>query len=165
MSSIIAKEDLPAALQDAELVDVMVAAANAKASRVAPCLTWDGAPGSDTPAPSAGTVAEAQLILIGAVKRWIESGSGALQTQTAGPFGMTTDTRSRTGYALWPSEINALQEVCSEGRDNSAAAFSVVPSGSASAHVPWCSLAFGATYCSCGADLTNYEYPLYEDGY
>lgn len=43
-------------------------------------------------------------------------------------------------------------------------AFSIRPSGYYSAHVPWCSLAFGATYCSCGADLTNYEYPLYEGG-
>lgn len=31
-------------------------------------------------------------------------------------------------------------------------------------HVPWCALAFGAVYCSCGSDLTNYEYPLYEGG-
>lgn len=43
-------------------------------------------------------------------------------------------------------------------------AFSVRPSGSGSAHMPWCSLAFGAAYCSCGADLTNGEYPLYEGG-
>jgi hypothetical protein len=30
--------------------------------------------------------------------------------------------------------------------------------------MPWCSVNFGALYCSCGADLTNYEYPLYEGG-
>lgn len=42
-------------------------------------------------------------------------------------------------------------------------AFSVRPYGSgSSAHQPWCSLAFGALYCSCGADLTNYTHPLYE---
>lgn len=29
-------------------------------------------------------------------------------------------------------------------------------------HVPWCSLAFGATYCSCGADIAGF--PLYETG-
>jgi hypothetical protein len=29
-------------------------------------------------------------------------------------------------------------------------------------HAAICALAFGALYCSCGADLTNYEYPLYE---
>jgi hypothetical protein len=44
-------------------------------------------------------------------------------------------------------------------------AFSFRPYGTglgASAHQPWCSLAFGALYCSCGADLTNESYPLYE---
>jgi hypothetical protein len=41
-------------------------------------------------------------------------------------------------------------------------AFSFRPYGGAGAHQPWCSLAFGAIYCSCGADLTNYDYPLYE---
>lgn len=43
-------------------------------------------------------------------------------------------------------------------------AFSITPSGSGSPHMPWCAVAFGALYCSCGADLTNYEYPLYEGG-
>lgn len=28
------------------------------------------------------------------------------------------------------------------------------------AHAPWCSLAFGATYCSCGADIAGK--PIYE---
>lgn len=48
--------------------------------------------------------------------------------------------------------------------DSSARAFSVRPGATGSAHMPWCALAFGALYCSCGADLTNYEYPLYEGG-
>lgn len=43
-------------------------------------------------------------------------------------------------------------------------AFSITPYGSGSPHMPWCNLALGALYCSCGADLTNYEYPLYEGG-
>ena len=46
----------------------------------------------------------------------------------------------------------------------SARAFSIIPTGGASVHMPWCSLMLGATYCSCGADLTNGEYPLYEGG-
>lgn len=29
-------------------------------------------------------------------------------------------------------------------------------------HAPWCSLAFGATYCSCGADIARF--PIYEVG-
>jgi len=44
-------------------------------------------------------------------------------------------------------------------------AFSFRPYGTGmgtGAHQPWCNLAFGALYCSCGADLTNESYPLYE---
>lgn len=48
--------------------------------------------------------------------------------------------------------------------DTTGKAFSITPSGGSSSHMPWCALAFGALYCSCGADLTNYEYPLYEGG-
>jgi hypothetical protein len=103
--------DLPTALQSAELVDAMVAGANAKASRVAPCLTWDGVL-EDEPVPSDDQLAEAKLVLIGAVKRWAEAGSGAFQQQTAGVFGITTDTRQRSGFNLWPSEIEGLQDIC-----------------------------------------------------
>ena len=163
MVAIIAVTDLPTAMQSAELIDVMVAGANARASRVAPCLGWDGTE-TDKPAPTADQLAEAKLVLIGAVKRWVETGAGALQSQTAGPFGMSVDTRQRSGFNLWPTEIEALQEVCSSGTDTSSKAFSIRPSGPTSAHVPWCSINFGATYCSCGADLTDYAYPLYEGG-
>lgn len=48
--------------------------------------------------------------------------------------------------------------------DTTGSAFSITPYGSNSVHMPWCSLMLGALYCSCGADLTNYEYPLYEGG-
>src|SRR5688572_16932858 len=136
----------------------MVAGANAKASRVAPCLA------STDPAPSDDQLAEAKLVLVGAVRRWAETGSGAYQAQQAGPFGVTVDTRQRTGFNLWPSEIEDLQEICSSGTTASSGAFSITPSGSCSSHMPWCSLTFGALYCSCGADLTDYQYPLYEGG-
>ncbi len=48
--------------------------------------------------------------------------------------------------------------------DTAGRAFSIRPFSTTSAHQPWCSLVLGAAYCSCGADLTNYEYPLYEGG-
>jgi hypothetical protein len=162
VAEIITVADLPAAMQTGELVDAMVAGANAKASRVAPCLTWADED-VDHPAPTADQLAEAKLVLIGAVKRWFETSSGALSSQTAGPYNVTLDTRQRTGFNLWPSEIEGLQDICSSGSTGSSSAFSITPSSSCSAHMPWCSVAFGA-YCSCGADLTDYEYPLYEGG-
>lgn len=107
MVDIITVEDLPERVRSHELSHVMVAGANARAVRVAPCLAEDG---------KAGERDEAKLILIGAVQRWSEAGSGAIQSTTAGPFGQTVDTRQRTGFNLWPSEIEVLQGICSDDR-------------------------------------------------
>ena len=163
MATIILVTDLPSAIQSNEMAATMVAGANAKASRVAPCLTWDGSDTTKT-APSEDQLAEARLVLIGAVKRWAETGSGALQAQTAGPFGMTVDTRQRTGYNLWPSEIEALQDICKAIGEGGRKAFSLdtAPSGGVSAHLPWCDLYFGGTDCSCGVDVAGY--PIFELG-
>jgi len=160
VAEIIVVTDLPAAVQSNELVDAMVAGANAKASRVAPCLTWDGTT-EDEPGPSVDQTAEAKLVLIGAVKRWADAGAGALQSQTAGPYGITVDTRQRTGFNLWPSEIEALQEICRSDEVGGAFSVDTAPGGS-SVHMPWCSYLMGATYCSCGADIAGY--PIYELG-
>lgn len=209
--AIIALEDLPASIRSDELVLTMLEGANAKAARVAPCLTapsasvWAastdyvigdqaqrstgeflevtvaGTSGTVEPtaplavgatvtdgtvtwkriAPTTSQVAEAKLVLIGAIKRWSEAGSGAMQTQIVGPFQQTVDTRQRSsGYNLWPSEIKQLQDICASGLDASSGAFSLSPARCGSEHLPWCSLAFGATYCSCGADIAGF--PLYE---
>lgn len=213
MTSIIAKTDLPAAVQAAELVDMMVSAANAKASRVAPCLTipaatWAGSTaytlgqtvalvggealkvttagtsgGSEPVAPllddtvtdgsvtwtrigpTADLLAEAQLILAGAIQRWSEAGAGAVSTKTemTGPYmeTLTVDTKVRTGFNFWPSEITQLQELCKSG--GTAGAFTVdTAPGLCGEHLLWCSLNFGATYCSCGVDIAGE--PIYELG-
>lgn len=43
---------------------------------------------------------------------------------------------------------------------SSGGAFSFIPTGGTGSHMPWCSLYFGATYCSCGADIAGF--PIYE---
>lgn len=154
--------DLPQSIKDAfepaELQGI-VDGLNAKAERVAPCLSVID------PAPSAGQLAEAKLILLGTLKRWAEAGAGSLtqRSQTAGPFTESNsfDTRQRTGYNLWPSEIAELQDVCSTGADSSSA-FTVDTVGLASSHLPWCASMFGALYCSCGVDIAGY--PIFEGG-
>jgi hypothetical protein len=131
VAEIITTFDLPLAMQSHELVDAMVAGANAKASRVAPCLA-----GTD-PAPSDDQVAEARLVLIGAVRRWVEAGAGSMTQQSAGPFQMSVDTRQRTGYNLWPSEIEALQAVCSSGDGRHAFSVDTAPPLSGSPSPDW----------------------------
>lgn len=142
---IITLADLPAQVQDHELAHTMVAGANARALRVAPCL--------EEPEKDAAR-SEAKLILVGAVQRWSEAGSGALAQASAGPFQLATDTRQRTGFNLWPNEIEVLQDLCSKDLGG---AFGVdtAPSGAGVHHDEACSLRFGATYCSCGAVLTG----------
>lgn len=156
--SIIAVSDLPTSLQAVEMIDVMVAGANAKAARVAPCLV------STTPAPTADQIAEARLVLLGAVKRWADAGAGALSAQTAGPFSQTFDTRQRTGFNLWPSEITDLQATCSTEAPAKREAFSfdTAPSAGLSAHLPWCDRTWGTLDCSCGVDIAGE--PIFELG-
>lgn len=163
MVEIITITDLPTSLQSEELVVLWVNGANSRASRVAPCLAWDGEE-EGKPAPTQEMLDEARLILVGAISRWAQAGSGAASQLTAGPYSMATDTRQRTGYNLWPSEIEQLQEICSNGRSGQVA-FSITPSGGSGSHIPWCSLLMGATYCSCGSDINGYEGPLYEGGF
>lgn len=152
MAEIVRFSDLPVAVRASELIDLMIAGANAKAARVAPCLV------ATDPAPSIDALAEAKLVLVGAVKRWAEAGAGALSAQTAGPFSQTIDTRQRTGFNLWPSEIEQLQAICSTGQTSGA--FAVDTVGCPTVHADICALTFGATYCSCGADVAGF--PLYE---
>ena len=155
MALIIDVTDLPTALQSAELVDVLVAGANARASRVAPCLADEAIP------PTSDQLAEAKLVLIGAVKRWAEAGAGSLQSQTAGVYSMTVDTRQRTGYNLWPSEIEALQQICTTGTKREAFSLDTASTNTLAGHAPYCDLYFGGTTCSCGYSLTGVA-PIYE---
>lgn len=100
---ILDQSDLPTSVQSHELISTLVDGANARALRVAPCLAD---PDKDQ------ARAEARLILAGAVQRWAEAGAGGIQQITAGPFGQTLDTRQRTGFNLWPPEIEVLQDLC-----------------------------------------------------
>lgn len=132
----------------------MIADAMALAARVAPCIT-----DADFAYPDA-----AKAVLRRAVLRWNEAGTGALTQETLGSdYSYSTDTRDQRGSRsglFWPSEIEALQDLC-KGEDTSGA-FSIDPSPASSiVHADICALNFGATYCSCGADLTG-GWPLYE---
>jgi hypothetical protein len=81
----------------------MIDDAEAMAVLAAPCITAD----------EFANTAAVKAILRGAVIRWNEAGSGALQAQTAGPFGQTLDTRQERRGMFWPSEIVQLQGLCS----------------------------------------------------
>lgn len=143
----------PFATIDAVKAQAMIDDALAIAALVAPCiLTAEFA--------HAGA---AKAIIRGAVLRWNEAGSGALQSQTAGPFGAVVDTRQQRRGMFWPSEIEQLRDLCA-GAASGVFAIDVLPAAGI-VHADICSINFGATWCSCGAVYTL-GLPLYEnDGY
>lgn len=110
MGTYLSVDDLaPFATIEVAKAEAMIEDAEAMALLAAPCI---GAVGF------AHTTA-VKAILRGAVLRWNDSGSGALQAQTAGPFGQTLDTRQERRGMFWPSEIVALQSLCSTGQGGS----------------------------------------------
>jgi hypothetical protein len=96
-------------------------------------------------------------VMRGAIMRWNDAGSGARSSVTTGPFGETVDTTVARRGMYWPSEITSLQNICSGGVKSGA--FAVDTVATTTIHADTCSLNFGATYCSCGADIAGY--PLY----
>lgn len=102
-------------------------------------------------------------ILRGAILRWHEAGTGAVQSQTTLSYGQTIDTRQPRKAMFYPSEIEQLKALC-RSDDDSGGAFAIdtLPAA-ATQHSPVCSLRFGGDACSCGANLTGAAgYPLWE---
>lgn len=115
--------------------------------------------------PTAVKASEAtrRRIVCSVVRRAMQAASagqvGVSQgSETAGPFSQSWTAANPNGdFFLTKQEQKAL------GGGGRPVAFSV-PAFEVDRsldHRPWCSLAFGATYCSCGADLTLDE-PLWE---
>lgn len=86
-----------------------------------------------------------------------DMGGMASVSMTAGPYTTQQTAANPTGdFFLTKQEKLAL------GGGGRQKAFGVqVATTCAVTHQPWCSLMFGANYCSCGADLTGDE-PLWE---
>lgn len=145
----------PFAVIDPAKAQAMIADALALAVLAAPCL-------ADESKLTDAQVAAARAIMRGAVLRWNDTGSGAMQSQTAGPFGVAFDTRQPRKSMYWPSEIEDLQKVCLGVGAGAAFTIDTAPTASYSLHLPWCSLNLGADWCSCGVDIAGV--PIYELG-
>jgi hypothetical protein len=105
---------------DSVKAQAMIDDALALAARVAPCILED----------TFEHDAAAKAVLRGAILRWNDAGTGALQAQAAGPFSQSLDTRQQRRGMFWPSEITQLQELCRDG-DPTGQAFTIdsTPSG------------------------------------
>jgi hypothetical protein len=142
----------PFATIEAAKAQAMIDDALALAARIAPCINDE-----DFAYPGA-----ALAILRSAVLRWNDAGTGAVQTYQVGQVSQGFDNRTPRKSLFWPSEIEALQELC-QGDITPGTAFDVDTVGCVGmGHSEVCALYFGADYCSCGAVLTAGLYPLYE---
>lgn len=135
----------------------MIEDAEAQAFLIAPCI-------ADLTVDSLKFKA-VKAILRAAILRWNNAGDGGVTTTQdgAGPFQQMTvldNTKTRIG-AFWPSEIERLQSVCKDDSAKGIFSLDTAPSVGG-AHLPWCSVTFGAAYCSCGADMAGH--PIYETG-
>jgi hypothetical protein len=107
MGTFLDVEDLaPFATIEAAKANAMIEDAEAMALLAAPCIAAEGF----------AYATAVKAILRGAVLRWNDSGSGALQAQQAGPFGQTLDTRQERRGMFWPSEIVSLQSLCADSQ-------------------------------------------------
>ena len=98
-------------------VEAMIRVVSARATALAPCIA-----GPLTPAQTE-TV---RAILLDAVVRWGEAGSGAVRTQTAGPFSQTVDTtQDRRGVFLASEFADLRGTLAGAARE----AFSIIPGG------------------------------------
>lgn len=73
------------------------------------------------------------------------------------------DARSSREYRTGRGRVTILDEWWDllSPSNSTAGAFSILPFGANVCHMPWCNLAFGANWCSCGADIAGY--PIYEN--
>lgn len=107
MGTFLDAEDLePFADIPVDKAAAMIEDAEAMALLAAPCIGSEGF----------AYGAAVKAILRGAVIRWNDAGSGALQAQQAGPFGQTLDTRQERRGMFWPSEITSLQSLCADSQ-------------------------------------------------
>lgn len=124
-----------------EKAEAMIEDALGMAQMLAPCIFDD----AFEFAPAA------KAVLRGAVLRWNESGQGGVTQLTALGFGQSFDNSQPRRTMFTSTEIAQLQGMCSS--TSTAFAIDTAPE-CASTHADICALAFGAQYCSCGAELT-----------
>lgn len=121
--------------------EAMIEDALARAARIAPCIL--------DATLSTNNAAAAKAVIRDAILRRNEQGTGALQSQTAGPFAQVVDTRQSSRALYWPSEIAELQSICADHNETSTVGAYEVDTMPATAGV------YGVDYWWTGPDSTS----------
>jgi len=101
---------------DSGMATIMVADALALAAQAAPCIDDDDFPFE----------AAAKAIIRSAILRWLDAGSGVITQLVAGPQQVTFSPEPRRNL-FWPSEINQLAALCSDGVSGKAFTIDTTP--------------------------------------
>lgn len=73
------------------------------------------------------------------------------------------DATTSRSYRSGKGRVSILDEWWTLlGLTDPSGAFAIDMIGTTTMHLPWCSLYFGANYCSCGVDIAGY--PIFEGG-
>lgn len=129
----------------------MITGALARAALKAPCIAKADFQHTEA----------AKAVIIEAILRWNDAGTGAVTQNVAGPFQQTVDTTVRRRGLFTPSEIEELEEMCRETNAPGKAWSYDTAGGGRGSHADICSLNLGANFCSCGADIAGN--PLWEN--
>jgi hypothetical protein len=112
--------------------------------------------------------AAATAIIRGAILRWNAADTGAVTSQTAGPFSVAIDSSVRRNGMYTEQEIEQLKALCADPNAQqgvgAAWGYDTVPSTGQQQHAEVCCKTFNEPHCSCGANLTKDGRPLW-DGY
>src|SRR5699024_6958465 len=132
MGEFIQPTDLdPFADIDTAKAAAMIEDAEAQVILTAPCLaSLHDAPADETPEQMAqrlAKIAAVKAMLRAAILRWDEAGTGAIQTETTGPFTQSIQQSSRRSM-FWPVEIESLRDVCTSGGNGEAYTVDTAPS-------------------------------------
>lgn len=103
---------------DSDQAEIMVTDALALAAQAAPCILDEGL--------SDNAAAAAKAIIRAAILRWADGGSGVVTQLVAGPQQVTLAPEPRRNL-FWPSEINQLAALCSNGVSGKAFTIDTTP--------------------------------------
>ena len=145
--------------------DAMIATIWSRVRKLAPCLKD---PDTELDEDDTETL---KAIMRSVILRWSESGSGVVNSRTAGDYAETYTGRG-SGGTFRPEEIRDLQALCADSANaGKQKAYSVdtsaYPGVRVVSHAAWCSINFvvnlppGGALCDCGAELSRDGQPLW----
>lgn len=101
-----------------------------------------------------------KMVEASAVARVLRNPGGTYQESLSGEYSATRDRLLSDGVLRIADDEWSL--LFPEAPAGGAFSVDTAPATGITGHSPWCSLYYGGTTCSCGANLTGYQYPIYE---